>query len=80
MTVLDFLVADAVERVGEACGRHRAEFLDQRAGVLGQIEVIRPPVGRVGAPLDQAGGLHAVDLAAERDRLHIHLVGEASPG
>ena len=74
--MLHLVVADAVEHIAVAGRCDPAELVDQRAGGLGQIEALDPPVGRIGAPLDQTGRLHAVDLARERDRLHIHGVGQ----
>ena len=44
--------------------------------MLGQIEPMRAPVGRVGAPLDQPGGGQLVDQAAEGDRRDVERFGE----
>ncbi len=50
--------------------RHRPRF-------CGEIEAPRAPVGGVGAALEPAARLHAVDQAGERDRLDLEEVGEA---
>ena len=62
---LDFLLADAGQHVVVAGDSDGAEFVDQRASGLGQVEALDPPVDGVGAALDETGRFHAVDLAAE---------------
>src|SRR5215470_19680559 len=49
---------------------------EQRAGGLLQIEAVDASVGFVAAALDPAIVAELVDQARQRDRLHLHLLGE----
>ena len=46
------------------------------AAGFGQVEPVGAPVAGVGMALDHARRLHPVEMPAERDRLHVHEVGE----
>src|ERR1700748_1664099 len=67
---------DAVKRGGGEFGAQPRELAEQRASRLEQMRSIGASVARVAAPLDPVVLAELVDQPRQRDRLHLHLLGE----
>ena len=67
---------DAVKRGRRQFGAKPRELAQQRARGLAQIKTVDAAVVLVAAALDQAIVAELVDQPRQRDRLHLHLLGE----
>ena len=72
----DRVFVEAGERPAHHVLGQGAERAQRRRRLLGEIEPMRAPVGRIVAPLDQTGRGQLVDQAAEGDRRDVERLGE----
>jgi hypothetical protein len=66
--------------------RSASARIDAATSSIAEIDAVRAPVGRIGAPLDESRARELVDQPRERDRLHlerfgqVHLTHALAPG
>ena len=72
----DGRLVDARQRAAHQVLGERAQILQRRRGFFSEIEPVGAPVGRIVAPLDEAGGRQLVDQPPERDRREVERLGE----
>ena len=65
------------ERLAPKLARELPDAGDHRARLVGQLHLAGTAVARIGAALDPAVFLHAIDLADERHRLDVEKFGKS---